>query len=541
MANRDADLARPLMQSINGDAGVPLKPVAGGDTAARAALASIKLDVSRLPATLVQRLYKDSFGDVSGSPAVGRVTKSYSRIESLATLEMTEPNVDYCGYAFACLFGCQNAELIKEGDVGILRDNESYQLLAPGYHRYSACGTEFVGFSSLNVVDSPVLFGASGFVTVSEGKICVLMVASEFKLLAPGTYQWDSPAVRFVGCADIREREVRLGPYTLVTVPDGEVVVTFDNGDLKMLGWDPAAAAEASGIAAVGADRTATAAASRTYFLNDPKWVVGPTLSVQMQTDRLESNDLLSKDNVEIIMVAMSQWRITDPAVAVRRCGADMKKIKDKVNQLVRATIARIVASTSIGAGPVSGHVVKPLVVAGAVVDRDGQPVKAGAVGDTASTTAAQEKAEHEKGLAQLMQSDAAVHHMNELRANVGSMGVEVVAVFVPEKRMKNDDIRSKVASQAIIGIQADAERSAADAKAYATVKAATAEAEAIALLAKAHAEAGARLGEPKSTAARLALTEVTAKSLERAKVTVFSGSPGNMPFMLNADDRGPQ
>jgi hypothetical protein len=67
-------------------------------------------------------------------------------------------------------------------------------------------------------------------------------------------------------------------------------------------------------------------------------------------------------------------------------------------------------------------------------------------------------------------------------------------------------------------------------------VKAAMAEAESIELLAKAHADAGARLGAPESTAARLALTETTSKVLEGANMTIFSGAPSTIPFMLNAN-----
>jgi regulator of protease activity HflC (stomatin/prohibitin superfamily) len=124
---------------------------------------------------------------------------------------------------------------------------------------------------------------------------------------------------------------------------------------------------------------------------------------------------------------------------------------------------------------------------------------------------------------------------MAELTAIMTSMGIEVIGVYVPEKRMKNDDIRQEVAKQAVIGIKAEAERSAADAKAYATIQAARAEAEAIETLARAHAEAGQKLGSPESTAARMALTETTAKALQGSTMTIFSGAPDKIPFLLNS------
>ena len=137
------------------------------------------------------------------------------------------------------------------------------------------------------------------------------------------------------------------------------------------------------------------------------------------------------------------------------------------------------------------------------------------------------------------MKSEMATKHMAELTAHMEDMGIEVIGVYVPEKRMKNDDIRKEVAKQAVIGIQAEAERAAADAKAYATVKAARAEAEAIELLAAAHADAGTRLGAPETTASRLALSETMTKAIQGSNLTVFSGAPDSMPFMFGAPPAG--
>jgi regulator of protease activity HflC (stomatin/prohibitin superfamily) len=137
------------------------------------------------------------------------------------------------------------------------------------------------------------------------------------------------------------------------------------------------------------------------------------------------------------------------------------------------------------------------------------------------------------------MKSEMATKHMAELTTQMEDMGIEVIGVYVPEKRMKNDDIRQEVAKQAVIGIKAEAERAAADAKAYATVKAARAEAEAIELLAAAHADAGTRLGAPETTASRLALSETMTKAIQGSNLTVFSGAPDSMPFMFGAPPAG--
>ena len=456
---------------------------------------NIELILSRcfLPQNLKQRLRDDSQDPL------------YQRIDSVMQLKAELPNSSYCGWSCGC-WCCKDTTLVEEGRIGILKDDGQFSLLAPGYHSFSTFGTELLRDCDIGVVNVAVTYGAAGFVTVTEGFIGVLHAGPAFRLLAPGTYQWDSPSVQFMAAVDISVNAAKLGPYTLVTVPEGDVAVTYNNGMLRVLG-NPA---------------TSSAGECRAYFLDDPKWELAGMLSLQTQTDRLDSNDLLSKDNVELVMVAMSQWRISDPVLAVTNCAASMRDIRTKVNQLVRATIARIVAGTCIGAGPVSGVASRPVIAAVAMDVSD--PGKAAAA------------APEEAGLARLMQSEQATHHMAELSASMIEMGIEVISVYVPEKRMKNDDVRQQVAKQAVIGIKADAERSSADARAYATVKAAVAEAEAVALLARAHAEAGANLGDPSSTAARLALTEATSRSLKDAKLTIFSGAPNSLPFLLNAD-----
>jgi len=309
------------------------------------------------------------------------------------------------------------------------------------------------------------------------------------------------------------------------------------NGDLKVLGHrgvvDESSAPTTTTAAATGKGQEIIPGTSvsgkiqRTFFLDDSKWIHSTFLSMKTQTDRLEGLDVLSSDNVELLLVALSQWKIVDPVLAITECGDDMETIRSKVNALMRATISRIVASTAIG------HNVS------------------GASGDVNNSNDGPD-------LSHLMQSSAALGHMKSLSATLRTMGIEVYSVFVPEKKMKNDDIRREVARQSVIGIKAEAERSASDAQAYATItnaKAqseamrelaqseafatttkAKAEAQAIEAVSQAHSEAGKRLGNPNDTAARLALSEVVAKSFKDAKVTLFSGTPDKMPFMFGSE-----
>jgi regulator of protease activity HflC (stomatin/prohibitin superfamily) len=455
----------------------------------------------RLPAALVERLLHDATSN-----------SHYRRLKSFDELDMVPANSTYGGNALGSLM-CMTTVLISDDSIGCMTVGEVDVFLQCGYHKFCGCGRELQSIQKLNQPGKAVLNGTRGFVSVPEGQIGVLLVGAEYRLLAPGLYEWNSPLVQFRGNVSISGNFVNLGPYALLTVPDGQVAVTYNNGDLRILGL-------------TGRDGgTSAAAGPRTYFLDDPRWIHHGFLSLQTQTDRLDGNDLLTKDHVEILMVAMSEWRIVDPTRAIMHCGSTMADIQAKVDALVRATIARIVAGTSIGSGPVSGHVATR--GGGNVVV--GQPVPA-AAGEGKGSSAS---ADDDSDMSQMMQTTAAVKHMAELTANMTAMGVEVLGVYVPEKQIKNTGIREQIANQAVIGIKAEAERAAADAAAYTITRKARADAEAIEVVARAHAEAGQMLGGVDSTAARLALTEKMVSVLDGANVTLMSGMPHNTPFLL--------
>lgn len=485
---------------------------------------TLLLSRSGLPRKLVDRCLHD----VDGHP-------HYRRVAGVHSITARAPNSSYWGSSCACCCNCSVGFLIDQGKLGKLKDNDQFVFLAPGYHTISTLGQEMLGEVSTTVYNQAVIHGSAGFVVITEGSIGVLLVGAEFRLLAPGCYEWRSPAVQFMSAVDVTRPVAKLGPFSLVTVPEGNVAITYHNGDLRILGLpgdngntkketNTNTKKEISGGGAASTVTTVTE--QRTYFLDDPKWLFSSFLTLKTQTDRLEGNDLLSSDAVEIIMTSLAEWRIVDPVLAVTLCGDDMETVRVKVDALVRATIARIVSATAIGHN-----------VSGATSNRNNNQQKGGNNNKNGNDDENAGGVHHEEAdLSHLMQSDQALLHMKELTLNFARMGIEVVGVYVPEKRIKNDDTRVEIARQAVIGIRAEAERAAADAKAYAIVTNARAEAEAISELARAHSDAGKRLGAPTETAARMALSEITAKALKDAKVTLFSGAPDKMPFLFSGE-----
>ena len=471
-----------------------------------------QLQRRNLPTSLKRRLLKDS---ESGG-------QHYKRLNAVTDIQCKKANSSYAGAAVSCLT-CATSELVQKGFLGRYRENDEFHFLAPGYHKYSSFGNELMEQISVQRVDQPISNGTMGFITITEKCLGVMVVGGEYKLLAPGVYQWFTAAVTEVKAVDItKDQCCNLGPYSLLTAEVGDAAVTYNHGTLRVLGHDESNAY----VRQTSEDYKERSDShhqehngSRTFFLDDPRWRFSNFLSLRRQTDRLEGNDLLSRDNVEVLLVAMAQWRIVDAQLCATQCSAAMKDVRKKVDDLVRATIARIVAASALGQG-------------------GGSNANAGHVG--VEVNSAVGHAEDDDGtLAHVMLSKDAIQHMSELKATMNRLGIEVFGVYIPEKRIKSDETRRAVASQAVIGIQAEQQRSSADAEAYATTVAARAEAESIRLVSEAHQGAGERLGSSKGTGAKLALAQQTGKALKTGTtITIFSEKPSDLPYLFAPEDK---
>ena len=338
-----------------------------------------------------------------------------------------------------------------------------------------------------------------------------MQYGSEYKLLSPGTYQWDSPMISSVTAVDIRPNYVELGPYRLVTVPKGEVAVTNDGGELRILGY------EGKG-AGVPEERNMTNQLSRTFFLDNAKWEYEGLLSVSKQTDPLPQLDIMSKEHLALLIKSMSEWCIVDPYLAVEKGGRTMLQISSKVNDLVRASISRIVAGTTIGSEPVSASIAHPVQTGKVVSANDDE------------RTDRQQPAQFRS-----LQSEIATTCKAEMSAHLSDMGIEVLGIYAPEIHFKNDDTRQKVVDASMIGRVALIRQAAADAEYYADLKKAQAQAETIRLIAEAHKAADEMIGQPGSITAQLALIRETGRALSStsSSVTFFQDKVANLEKMM--------
>ncbi|ATZ80211.1 hypothetical protein BMW23_0152 [Bodo saltans virus] len=339
--------------------------------------------MDNLPANLLNRMRQDSAKN-----------EYFRKVEQF---NFIEPNSNYKEYMWSVLTFGKICVLVSSGSVGILCEGEKIYFLDEGYHSFSSFGTIFLGERKINIVDNAIVCGSSGFVTISQDHIGVMLVKSEYKILPPGSYQWNNPYVSFKTSIQINEQNIKIGPYQLISVVDGTVAITYKNGKLNILGENDS---------------------ERIFFLDNPNWIVHGYLDLGTQISKLEDNDLLSKDNVEIVVTAIAEWKIVNSKKAIIECGRSMKEITEKVTQLFCATISRIVANINIDC---------------LSTETNTQDINNGISQQTTTS------------ILSLMQSTVAKKYMTELSTNMNQIGIKVIEIYAPEKHMKNDDVRHHV------------------------------------------------------------------------------------------------
>lgn len=391
--------------------------------------------------------------------------------------------------------------LIPAGHIGISVNNGNPEFLPPGWHYL---GSWFRGLKEVVPINNekPIVNLTRGIVTIPDGKIGIARNQGAFLLLGPGLHQWNSPTFEWFGTKTISSELVQqLGPYTLVTVPPGEVAITENNGTLVILDEN---------------QKTG----HRTHFLDHSKWVYKGLLSLQIQIDDLPSSNLLSADRVEVNLDSTVAWHILDPIKVGKSGGHTMEQIREVVHRAGRACLSNMIAHRKIS-DQVLAHSVDKGQQGSAAYERGG-PIPI-------------DEDQFQRASRQQLQ---------DCNQDLAQRGVEVTQLAIVRMTIHHEDIRQKITDVAAIPAQAQKIREMAKAEADKVIveaegraKARKLEAEATALairtIAEAQEEAGKRLGEHNTTASRLAQIAATGEALRNAKSTVYFTQQGQTPSLL--------
>ena len=123
---------------------------------------------------------------------------------------------------------------VPQGRVGLCTVNATAHFLEPGRHNICNERFAFVGFR--DSTDEHISVGSKHRIVVPAGRVGLAWNAGEPLLLDPGRiYNIDSPTFRFVGSKSVVEPVIVHGRVKLVTVKQGSVGVSYDDGRLVIL------------------------------------------------------------------------------------------------------------------------------------------------------------------------------------------------------------------------------------------------------------------------------------------------------------------
>lgn len=388
--------------------------------------------------------------------------------------------------------------LVPAGYIGVSQNNGEPEFLPPGWHYLGSAFRSMVQKVNVNS-ETPIINLTKGIVTVPDGSVGIAQDRGQYVLLGPGMHQWDSPTFKWDKLKVLSNDQVlQLGPYTLVTVPPGEVAITENNGELVILSEN-------------------SKAGGRTHFLSHSKWLYKGMLSTQIQFDELPSSNLLSADRVEVNLDSTVSWHIVD-AQKVGLAGAHtMVHLREIVHRAARACLSNMIAHREISNQAIARSVEK------LPNPPPGLPVF-----------------DHTEDQSQR----ANRQQLAECNAGLERIGVELTQLAVVKMTINHADIRQKINEVAAIPAQtqkiielgkAEAEKAVISAQGLAKARMieADAEANAIMAIAKAQEEAGKRLGDSDTTASKLAQIAATGTALKNTSSTVYFSQAGQTPNLL--------
>jgi hypothetical protein len=249
---------------------------------------------------------------------------------------------------------------IVKGEVAkVLHDNMP-RLLGEGEHIIESPNFVFKGTESL-VASKCIVHGTITILQVPRGEIALAWNKNDpYFIDQPGFYEFNSEDFKFVEFKDANERQIELGARKIVQVYTGEVGITYDAGELKILPngrhvidcnthiFERFLSTKQRSIRLVsyGASEK-LAREARKAILKKRHGISEEKLDIHF--DEREETDLLiceTKDLVKVGVRADVFYSIADPEKCIRTLDTD--ELEDLVRETAVATLTNIIRSTAL-------------------------------------------------------------------------------------------------------------------------------------------------------------------------------------------------
>lgn len=229
-----------------------------------------------------------------------------------------------CG-ALCCLTGllapymCCKTHLIPEGRVGFSINSGQPAIMAPGWHMLSSPFNCFQEEVPINT--SPLRVGPVTVVRVPQGHVGLAVDNTSLQLLMPGTHARSSGLFSFLRVESMSSQLIEFQQIKFLTVPTGFVRVCFLNGAVIAL-------------------------AEGRYAINTPVFQIGPIVDVRQENLRFSRHIVLLDGGVSLECEGLLTYQIVDPVLLTKNMGADdVERALQDVTKAELAKVAKVFAS----------------------------------------------------------------------------------------------------------------------------------------------------------------------------------------------------
>mmetsp|Transcript_15118 Transcript_15118/g.22274 ORF Transcript_15118/g.22274 Transcript_15118/m.22274 type:complete len:518 (+) Transcript_15118:59-1612(+) len=390
----------------------------------------------------------------------------------------------------------------------------NYTFFGPGVHQIL---DPYYKVNSNNLlISSQVIQNGDRFiVTVDQGFIGYCMERGQPILLPPGLHQWQSSTLKFVKMIDLNQPVIQLGPWTLLTIDQGYMAVTQDNGKQRIL--------EGGSV----------------YLLPHRNHKFEKFISTKVQTNDLERIEAASADNVIILVDATVLWRVSDVDTAVKMSVKTMNSDGSKAKALTTTTklqndiLKQAEASLAYFIGTIN---FSDSMAAAAMTQRNRDqdlsdlPI---AVAQPSDDQSPQDQVEF--NLYNNGKLEDAVSHANEITK---TYGVVIIGINIISAIPADENLRKSLAAGAVAAAEAQMMETTAKGKSRAIKIEAKATAEQTMILAKADADAEILRAEGAKQAADLLACNPVSVDLAKIERTgkALAGDGNHASFFFGAE-----
>jgi len=394
---------------------------------------------------------------------------------------------------------------VPNGTIKLAEDGRgNYAFYGAGVHQVNDPWYTFQS-DSVSYASGDITHGDRAIVVVPQGFIGYCCDRGQPVLLPPGMHQWRSNTLKFERLIDLNLHVIPLGPWTLLTIDEGYMAVTQDNGRQIILNG------------------------GEVHLLTHRNWKFEKFVSTKIQTNDLTRNEAASADNVIMLVDATVLWRICDVETAVRcsaetmRADGSATKQGDDITKLRNDVLKQAEASLAFFVGTIN---FSDTMAAAARCQRTEGEGQASPPPPTAKAVfgASESKAEGdavptatESETFNLYNNDKlrnAVAHANDI---THTYGVEIISINIISAIPKDKTLQASLAAGAVAAAEAQMMETAAKGKARAVEIEASATAKQTMIVAQADADADVLRAEGSKQAADLLATN--AVSVELAKI----------------------